>query len=134
MRRPLFAAVLVVTLAACASGRAVALVASKAVPAATGTVEVRQGENDNRKLKVTVDHLAPPDRLTPPASVYVVWTKALTGGKETNVGALHVDRNLRGELETTTPLRSSHVLVTAESSPTVEAPSGAAVLQADVTE
>lgn len=127
--------VLAAVIAACASGRTIALQASKAVPAASGKVDVRTGENDNRIVKVTVDHLAPPERLTPPGSVYVVWTQALgDGARPTNVGALHVRKDLTGELDTTTPLRAFRVIVTAEPGPTVEAPSGAPVLTAEITE
>jgi hypothetical protein len=48
---------------------------------------------------MTVEHLANPQNLTPPASVYVVWVQE-TGGSPENQGQLKVDKNLKAQFET----------------------------------
>jgi hypothetical protein len=83
-------------------------------------------------LTLRVAHLASPARLTPPASIYVVWTQSLVGGRPQNVGALEVDADLSGRLDTTTPLEAFRVFVTPESSPRAELPSAPPVLSASI--
>src|SRR5688500_8016789 len=69
------------------------------VPAADGVAEVRRDENGNAQLDIKVDHLAPPERIAPGATSYVVWVKPMRGDmKLQNLGALRVDKNLSGEL------------------------------------
>ena len=87
---------------------------SSITPAAVGEVAATAGPNGNTQLAITVRHLAPPANVTPGATVYVVWATEL--GAEPaprNLGALRVDNNLNGRLETLTPLRSFDITITA---------------------
>jgi hypothetical protein len=71
--------------------------------------------------------------VTAGARVYVVWaTELQTGSPTRNLGALRVEDNLNGKLETLTPLRNFDVLITAEPQATVDVP-GAPVLRVRVT-
>ena len=80
-----------------------------------------------------VKHLAPPENVASGASTYVVWAKAMAANAEAqNLGALAVDKDRTGELRTLTPLKSFEVVVTAEASGKVMAPSSAEVLKATV--
>ena len=122
-------------LAACGGhARPFALEASQAVPGAAGEVTTSTGPNGNTEVKIAVKHLAPPERVAAGATVYVVWASDVAAPATAhNLGALRVDSDLRGKLETVTPLRSFALQITPEASPTVEAPMNPPVLQVRVT-
>jgi hypothetical protein len=111
---------------------AVRMVSSESVPAATGTVRATRTDDGNTSLVVEVDHLALPERLQGGATTYVVWARAQDQGTLQNLGALRVDQDLHGRLTTITPLHTFDVLITAERSPTVMAPSNQRVLSASI--
>ncbi|HVH46129.1 MAG TPA: hypothetical protein VM925_27455 [Labilithrix sp.] len=90
-------------------------------PAGEGTVQATKGESDNTKLEVRVKHLPAPSKLADDASVYVVWIQPPKGDVQ-NVGALAVDKDLVGKLETTTPHKSFKLTVTPEPSARMAAP------------
>lgn len=103
-------------------------------PAAQGTVKAKAGENQNTQIAIEVKHLAEPYRVQPRARVYVAWINPQ--GQEAqprNVGALRVDKNLTGKLQTVTPYTNFDVTVTAEESPTASSPSGPPVLRTTVS-
>jgi hypothetical protein len=108
------------------------MVASLDVPAAQGTVKATSTANNNTAIVVEVHHLAPPERVQPGATTYVVWARAPGQDAYQNLGALRVDDSLRGTLKTVTPLRSFDVMITAEASPTVMTPSSRRLLSASV--
>ena len=105
---------------------------SPVIPAAQGSVEATGTVNDNTALAVDVRHLAPPERVVPGATTYVVWVRNTPQGEAQNVGALQVDGDLNGSLKTTTPYRSFQLFVTAEATPTVTMPRGQELFQANV--
>lgn len=107
------------------------LAASSALPAAEGTLTCAKAANDNTAVDLKVKHLANPDRLTPPAAVYVVWTKADKDAPPQNIGALKVDGDLTGRLETVTALRRFELFVTGEATGQAPAPSGEPLLWGD---
>lgn len=107
------------------------LSSSSALPAADGTLLCAKADNDNTAIDLKVKHLANPDRLTPPASVYVVWTKADKNATPQNIGALEVDEDLNGRLETVTSLRRFELFVTGEATGQAQSPSGEPVLWAN---
>lgn len=109
----------------------VRMVTSPDIPAAEGVVRATAGENGNTQLRVFVRHLAPPEKVRPDATTYVVWVQPPDGPPQ-NMGALAVDADLRGSLTTVTPLRSFDVFITLERSPTVTAPSARNLLSASV--
>jgi hypothetical protein len=109
----------------------VRMVSSPDIPAAQGTVRATPGENGNTTLRVFVRHLAPPQKVRPDATTYVVWVQP-AGGAPQNMGALKVDDDLRGTLTTVTPLTSFEVFITVETSPKVQEPSAGNLLSASV--
>jgi hypothetical protein len=123
-------------LAACATtmaGTTVPLAASQDIPAAVGTVDHGVTDNNNTRLRIDVKHLAPPGRVSPGATTYVVWAEPdFAGGRPLNLGALQVDESLQGSMEATTALQSFTVFVTAEPSATAMEPKGARLLSARV--
>lgn len=83
------------------------------VPASQGTVKASQGKNGNTNLSIKVKHLAPPFKVQPDATVYVVWLQQQDHPKQ-NIGALTLNSNLEGNLETETPFRRFSITVTPE--------------------
>jgi hypothetical protein len=93
-------------------------------PAAEGTTSFSKERNGNTKIVLSVKHLADPSKLTPPASHYVAWIQRDKSAPPQNIGALKVDKNLAGKLETETALRSFDLFVTAEGAPDAMKPTG----------
>ncbi|HVT07145.1 MAG TPA: hypothetical protein VHO67_06790 [Polyangia bacterium] len=94
---------------------------SPRVPAATGKVSVKPGDDGNQTLKLDVERLAAPPRVFDGANTYVVWL-IVPGNAPENIGVLPLDDKLNGHLQTKTPFRTFDVLVTAEPSPTATRP------------
>jgi hypothetical protein len=107
------------------------MTAASMVPGARAEVAISKDKNGNTRLKMTVQHLANLENLTPRASAYVVWLQE-RGGNSSNQGQLKVDKNLKATFETVTPLKSFDVLVTAEQDPRTNGPSGPEVLRATI--
>lgn len=96
-----------------------------------GTVQAKAADNGNTALEVRVKHLSSPSKVADDASVYVVWIKPRNGELQ-NVGALEVDKDLVGKLDTTTPHRAFTVTVTPEPSARMAAPTHKAVFTSEV--
>ncbi|HVU51769.1 MAG TPA: anti-sigma factor [Polyangia bacterium] len=105
---------------------------AESAQAAVGKVKVANEKDGNTKVKVEVDHLAPPALAAEEGSSYVVWIKPDNGSAQ-NVGVLKVGSNRKGELKTVTPFKEFTVMVTLEKSPGVTIPSGAPVLDTRIT-
>jgi hypothetical protein len=121
-----------VGLVAC-GGNTAQLRRSTATPAAEAQVRSETTDDGNTKLSLEVEHLAPPDRVAADSSVYVVWAVPRTGDRRPqNLGALKVDKNLKGKIETVTPLTDFDVMVTPEGSASVEGPTHEAVLSGGI--
>jgi hypothetical protein len=103
------------------------------VPAATGTAELSRDSNGNTVVDLKVKHLAPPDKLTPPKTGYVVWIQS-RGGAPENKGQLRVNENLEGEFKSPAPQKTFDIFVTAEDNPRADTPQGPEVLRQSVSE
>jgi hypothetical protein len=68
------------------------------------------------RINMTVDHLAPPARLTAGGTTYVVWARQSDGAPWQRVGALAYDEGQRrGKMEeATVPLTGFDLIVSAE--------------------
>ncbi len=105
--------------------------ASSEVLAGQGTVRVSNGDNGNSKVSIRVKHLAPPSKIAPGSTVYVVWFRPVDGDNQ-NVGALVLDSDLEGSLDTLTPHRRFKVSVTPESNGQVTSPANEPVFTYNV--
>ncbi|MBL9036869.1 MAG: hypothetical protein JNG84_00010 [Archangium sp.] len=94
-------------------------------------MKTSNGANGNTAVQVAVMRLAAPARIAPDASVYVVWVVPQNGEPQ-NVGALRVNSNLEGTLDTVTPHRAFRLLVTPEPSATGDKPTHDPVFTADI--
>jgi hypothetical protein len=91
------------------------------VPASEGTVRATDGDNGSTNVALRVKHLAPPAKVASDATVYVVWVRARNANRQ-NVGALKLNDDLEGSLDTTTPHRQFELSVTPEPSSRVAQP------------
>ena len=107
------------------------MTAASIVPGARAEVAISKDKNGNTRLKMTVQHLANLESLTPRAVAYVVWLQE-RGGNSENQGQLKMDKNLKATFETVTPLKSFDVFVTAEQDLRAKGPSGPEVLKATI--
>ena len=113
-------------------GKKVTMNPANSVPAAQGHADISHDSNGNTVVDLKVHHLAKPEMLTPPGSVYVVWFQP-NGQPAQNEGQLRVDGNLNGEFKTTTPLKNFDIIVTAEPGPTVTSPTGSEIMRQHVS-
>lgn len=103
------------------------------VPAANGDIATASDDNGNTRMSIRVKHLAPAERLARGANNYVVWIRPNGGRGYQNVGALRVDSSLSADYKTTVPYKAFHVMITPEKGPGVQAPSGPAVLEKNIS-
>lgn len=96
-------------------------------PAAMGKANIITDDNNNTRIELDIDHLAPPQNLTPPKAVYVVWVES-PGGKVVNMGQVVVADDRSAEFQAVTPLRVLRIIVTAEEQALVQRPSEQIVL------
>ncbi|MFY9789948.1 MAG: anti-sigma factor [Candidatus Sulfotelmatobacter sp.] len=105
---------------------------ASSVPAATASAVLTHDSNGNTIVDLKVKHLAKPENLTPPKSVYVVWIQP-RGGAPIKQGQLEVNNNLEGEFKSPTTYKTFDIFVTAEDSGDVTQPTGQEVLRQAVT-
>ena len=102
---------------------------SSEIPAAAGQVQLKHTKNGNVEIKLSVKHLAPPGRITPGATVFVVWARGLAPGAEAqNLGALKVDKNLNGKITAATAMSSFDLFITCEQAQTATFPAAPELL------
>lgn len=111
-----FMILLLLLFASCAKN--ITFLNSAVVPAAEGTVSIKQDNNKNYNIDLTVNQLAEPGRLTPPKAVYVVWMESSESGVQ-NIGQLKTSkkgfsRMLSSSIKTVTPHKPTGFFITAE--------------------
>lgn len=100
---------------------------SEVVPAAEAVLKIDDNDSNNYEVKLEVENLAAPERLTPSRRNYVVWMVTKKHGT-INIGNLKVNRKNKANLETVTPYEPIRVFVTAEDRDEVALPSTQVVL------
>ncbi len=128
----MLAACLCLLLEIACGGKKVQMNPATSVPAAQGHADISHDKNGNTIVDLKVHHLAKPENLTPPGTVYVVWFQP-NGQPAQNEGQLRVDGNLNGEFKTTTPMKNFDIVVTAEPGPTVTSPTGSEIMRQHVS-
>ncbi len=110
----------------------------KGTPAAAGTDAVLIADVNSETVITTVsieaEFLAPPDRLMPGATSYVVWARKDSSSEWQRIGSLQYDADKRtGSLEqATVPLTNFELIVSAEQQNSPKSPSPHIVLQQKV--
>jgi hypothetical protein len=109
----------------------VAFRGSPDVPAALGAAKVSKDNNGNSVVKVEVNHLAPPESLSPAKKIYVVWAQ-VPQGRIANLGQMVVGENRVGKFNGVTPLHEFRQIITAEDLAAVTAPSKQEILTTEM--
>lgn len=105
---------------------------SSVVPAAEGTVKVKQDGNNNYKIELNVTRLAEATRLNPSREMYIVWMETEESGKK-NIGQLKtssgfLSNTLKSSLNTTSSFKPIGFFITAEDDSNAQYPGGQVVL------
>jgi len=122
---------MILPLTACA--QKVKFLTSTVVPAAQGSVKVKKDSNKNYQIKIHIDNLAEPNRLTPPKSAYVIWL--VTDEKVTqNIGKIKTSTNflskkLTATFESVTVVKPTKIFITAEVDASVTYPVSEVILE-----
>lgn len=104
-------------------------------PAYAGKAEVRMkaDKTGNGEMTLAFEHLAPPKKIDSALSAYVVWMQ-IEGKDPAKLGILEYDAKKRtGELSVTYSAVQMKIIVTLENDPGTLAPTGARVLDVDIT-
>ncbi|MGZ8425995.1 MAG: hypothetical protein ACXWYD_13680 [Candidatus Binatia bacterium] len=109
----------------------VAFRGSQEVPAALGEAKVSTDDNGNAVVKVEIEHLAPPENLSPPKQMYVVWAQT-PNGRFVNLGQMTVGENRVGQFNGVTALKEFRLVVTGEDIPATITPSKQEILTTEV--
>lgn len=99
---------------------------SSIVPAAEGTVKIKNDNNNNYAIDINVIRLAEPERLSPPKTVYVVWMHTAQNGVK-NIGQLKtssgmLSQTLKSSLQTVSTFEPTEIMITAEDNATAQYP------------
>jgi len=122
----------VLALLGCAGPTKYQVTGSGRDPGADGRITVQRVEGGNAMVTLDLDHLAPPSRMEEGATTYVVWFNR-QGQAPSRVGQLAYDMGKRtGTMRATTTDRQFGVLVTAERSGAVQAPSTVVIFEKQV--
>jgi hypothetical protein len=122
----IFSLVLILLVGSCTPS--MNFLSSSVVPAATGKANVKRDKNANYLIEINVRNLAPPDRLTPPQRIYVVWMESDRNTIK-KLGLLEPSsKALNASLSTTAVANPNRIFVTAEGSPEIQYPVGTEVL------
>lgn len=108
---------------------------STMVPAAQGNVKVSKDDNNNYKIAVSLVNLAPPERLQPPHSTYVVWIETAQNGMQ-NIGQINsssglLSKTLKASLNAVSPYKPTRLFITAEDNGAIQFPGSIRVLSTD---
>ncbi len=108
---------------------------SSVVPAAKGTVKVKQDNNKNYVVRVKIVDLAEVERLQPEKQTYVVWMETESGNTE-NLGQLKssgsfLSKQKTASLGTVSSYKPVRIFVTAEQDINVQTPDRKVYLTTD---
>ena len=127
-----FVAAMLLVFVAAASADKFRMRAGESNPAAVGLIHANSDRNGNVAIELEAKHLAPPNRLTPPHSTYVVWVQP-SGKSAEALGELRVNTDdMAASFKTSLAYHNFDIFVTAEDSPKPDTPSGPEVLRASV--
>ncbi|MGH9820236.1 MAG: hypothetical protein ACRD43_08705, partial [Pyrinomonadaceae bacterium] len=96
-------ALIVTSFIAAGCSQTMRLRSSRDVPAAEGEAEFSKTDNHNTRVKIEVEHLAPPQNLSPARGTYVVWSQA-PNGQVQNLGQMKIASDRKGEFNGSTSL------------------------------
>ena len=106
----------------CARKGNYSIIGSSRAAGADGTVHVETVEGGNRLVVVSMEHLPPPERLSPAMSTYTVWFVPANSYPVKAGNMTFSRRSRQGRIVATTPHKEFVVRLTAEPSKQVNEP------------
>lgn len=105
---------------------------SSVVPAARGSVSVKQDNNKNYRIGISLSNLAEPERLQPPKKTYVIWMES-SDNVTKNIGQLNTSGSmfsskLTSSFETVSSGKPTRIFITAEDNGDIQYPSSLVIL------
>jgi hypothetical protein len=104
---------------------------SPIVPAAEGTVKIKNDKNNNYLIEVSVNYLANPERLNPPKNHYVIWMDTQSG-TTVNLGMLSSNKNNKASFKTVNSSKPYQIFITAEDNGDFSFPSDQEVFRTEI--
>jgi hypothetical protein len=113
----------------------VVFLSSAVVPAAEGTVTIKEDGNKNYVIKIQTKNLADSQKLTPPKNVYVVWLVTENNSTK-NIGQIisstgSMSSKLKSSFETVSSFKPHKIFITAENEANISYPYSDVVLTTD---
>ncbi len=105
---------------------------SSVAPAADIKAKTRLDKNDNKVVTVNAKNLASPERIDPSSTAYVIWGKSEDSEDVRNLGQLQNKNAETSTLTTITPYDIDEIIITAEPSGNVMAPSGTEISRVEL--
>jgi hypothetical protein len=127
-----FSLVLVVILVTSSCTNKISFLTSTVVPAARGTVKIKNDSNKNHTINIALLNLAEPERLNPAKKMYMVWMETDQGAIK-NIGQIMTDsgtfsKTLKADFKTVTSFTPVKIFITAENDANVQSPSWEIIL------
>jgi hypothetical protein len=127
-----FSLMLVVILVASSCTNKISFLTSTVVPAARGTVKIKNDSNKNHTINIALLNLAEPERLNPAKKMYMVWMETDQGATR-NIGQIMTDngtfsKTLKADFKTVTSFTPVKIFITAENDANVQSPSWEIIL------
>ena len=127
-----FVALIMLMLPITACAQRIKFLSSSVVPAAQGVVKIKKDGNKNYQIKIHVDNLAAPERLTPPKAMYIVWM-VLDNEAPQNLGKIEASKKfmsskLKASFQTVSASKPVKIFITAENDQTIQYSYSEAVL------
>lgn len=127
-----FSLMLVVILVASSCSNKISFLTSTVVPAARGTVKIKNDSNKNHTINIALLNLAEPERLNPAKKMYMVWMETDQGATK-NIGQIMTDngtfsKTLKADFKTVTSFTPVKIFITAENDANVQSPSWEIIL------
>lgn len=118
------AGVMIVSFSSCATKTR--FLNSSVVPGADGTVSVKQDDNKNYNISVSVRNLAEPSRLQPAKNMYVIWMEG-DDNETKNIGQIKtsnsiISKQMKSSFETVSAVKPKKIFITAENDPSIQYP------------
>lgn len=118
--------------AGCATSK-VSFQSSPSQPGAEATAKLKLDDNGNTLVQLHARYLAPPEKLVPPKSSYVLWALS-PHGRVVQLGQLRIDKNREAGFRGSTPFDRLKLVITAEDVAVPERPSEPYVIATDFIE
>ena len=120
----LFITIVIFMLPMTSCAQRIKFLSSAVVPAANGVVKVKKDSNKNYQIKVQINNLAEPQRLTPPREMYLVWM-VTENNQPQNLGKIEaattfMSSKLKASFQSVSSAKPTKIFITAENDASIQ--------------